>query len=119
MGRYAIQNTETLAIKKSLKKWGEVPVNNQHIKGTLKIKNYRKYKSYEEIDVVFEGQIFVRVYRDSKKWRDSSLLKTNNISIIKLNRFLRKTSLFELQTRMKYFGVDIRSYYEIKKIKWQ
>ena len=35
MGRYLIQDTTSKAIKKSLKKWGEFPVNNGGLKGVI------------------------------------------------------------------------------------
>lgn len=119
MARYLIQSVESKAIKKSLKKWGEVPIHNEYMDGVLKIKNYRKYQSYEEVDVVFEGKIYVKIFREARSWRDPSILKTHRISMVKLNRFLRRSSLFEIQTRMKYFGVNIRDYYNIQKIKWE
>ena len=119
MARYLIQNEETTGIKKSLKKWGEIPISTDLIDGVLRIKNYRRYRWDEEVDVVFQGKIFVRVGYENRTWYDSSILKTHRISMIKLNRFLRKASLFEIKTRMKYFGVEVGEYYNIKTIKWQ
>jgi uncharacterized protein YehS (DUF1456 family) len=119
MARYIIQNDETKAIKKSLKKWGEIRVSNEQLNGIVKIKNYRKYNGCEEVDVVFEGIIFVRMGREKRAWHTNKILTTHNISKIKLNRFLRKSSLFEIKTMMKYFGVEIDYYYNIGKIKWE
>jgi hypothetical protein len=119
MARYVIQNKETTAIKKSLKKWGEVSISTDQIEGVIKIKNYRKYTWNDEVDVIFEGKLFVRMGIEKRQWRDSSILKTHRISMVKLNRLLRKCCLFEVQTRMKYFGVPIGEYYNIKSIKWQ
>jgi len=118
MARYIIQTEESKGIKKSLEKWGEVPIRNEYLDGVIKIKNYRKYTWAEEVDVIFEGKIFVRIMRESKRWHSSSILKTHNISTVKLNRFLRKCSLVDIQRRMNYFGVNIGQYYNIKKIKW-
>ena len=73
----------------------------------------------EEVDVTFEGKIFVRIMRENRRWHSSSILKTHKISMVKLNRFLRKCSLIDIQRRMNYFGVNIGEYYNIKKIKWQ
>jgi hypothetical protein len=119
MARYVIQSDVTKAIKKSLKKWGEVPISNDYLEGKIKITNYRNYTYYDEVDIVFEGKINVRLYRESRTWRDSSIMKTHRISIVKLNRLIRKQVLFEVGTRMKYFGVDIKNYFNIKKVKWQ
>ena len=118
MARYIVKNTETDGIKKSLKKWGEIPIRTDYLEGIVKIKNYRKYKMYEEVDAVFEGKIFVRIMYGNRNWHSSSILKTHNISMVKLNRFLRKNCFFDIKTRMNYFGIDVKFYDNIKKIKW-
>ena len=41
MARYIIENIETKGIKKSLKKWGEIPIHTDHLDGVIKIKNYK------------------------------------------------------------------------------
>ena len=119
MARYTIQTEETKGIKKSLEKWGQIPIHTDYLDGVIKIKNYRKYTWAEEVDVIFEGKVFVRIMTENKKWHSSSILKTHNISTVKLNRFLRKCSLIDIQRRMNYFGVNVGHYYNIKKIKWQ
>ncbi len=119
MGRYVITNEDSIAIKKSVKKWGELPIKTDYMDGIIKIENYRRYKLEQEVDVTFEGKIYVKVYREPRNWYSSSILETHNISKVKLNRFLRKNVLFEVQLRMNYFGADIRDYYNIKKIKWK
>ena len=119
MARYVIKNIETDGIKKSLKKWGEIPINTEYLDGVIKINNYRKYTWAEEVDIIFEGKIFVRVGVENRTWYNNSILKKYSISKVKLNRFLRKNSLFEVKTRMKYFGVEIKDYYNITKIKWE
>jgi hypothetical protein len=119
MARYVIKDEVSTGIKESLKKWGEIPIRTEYLDGVVKIKNYRKYTWAEEVDVVFQGKIFVRIMRESKRWHTSSILKTHNISKVKLNRFLRKCSLNDIQTRMNYFGVDLKQYYNISKIKWE
>ena len=118
MARYIIETIETKGIKKSLPKWGEMPISTEYLDGFIKIKNYRKYRFHEEVDVVFEGKVFVRINNENRKWYSSSILKTHRISIVKLNRFLRKSCLFDVKTRMNYFGINIKLYENIKKIKW-
>jgi hypothetical protein len=118
MARYTVENDYTKGVKKSLKDWGVLPISNEHVDGVIKIQNYRKYNWREEVDVVFEGKIHVRVARTKKEWHTNSIVKTHNISKVLLNRFLRKNCLFEVKTRMKYFGVEIADYIDIKKIKW-
>ena len=119
MGRYVIETEESKGIKKSLQKWGEVPISNEHLEGVIKIKNYRKYTWAEEVDVTFSGKIFVRVGIENRAWHTTKVLKKHKISNVKLNRFLRKSSLFTVKIRMNYFGVNINEYYHIKKIKWE
>jgi len=40
------------------------------------------------------------------------------VSKVKLNRFLRKSLLQEVRIRMNYFGVNIKEYQNLNKIKW-
>ena len=119
MARYIIENNDSKGIKKSLKKWGEIPICTDHIDGVIQIKNYRKYIRSDEVDVTFKGKIYVRVMNENRTWHTTSILKKYNISKVKLNRFLRKSCLFEVKTRMNYFGVEIKYYDNIKKIKWE
>jgi hypothetical protein len=119
MARYVIKDEVSTGIKESLKKWGEIPIHTEHLDGVIKIKNYRKYTWAEEVDATFEGKIFVRVGIEKKTWYTTSVLDKYRISKVKLNRFLRKSILFEVKTRMKYFGVDVNEYYNITKIKWE
>lgn len=119
MARYVIQDEVSKGIKKSLKKWGEIPINTEYLDGVIKVTNYRKYTWAEEVDIIFEGKIFVRVSNENRKWHQSSILKTHSISKVKLNRFIRKSSLSNVKTRMNYFGVNLKDYYNITKIKWE
>jgi len=119
MARYIVENNDSKAIKKSLKKWGEIPIRTDYLEGVVKIKNYRKYMMYEEVDAVFEGKIFVRIGNENRNWHSSSILKTHNISMVKLNRFIRRNCFFDIRTRMNYFGVEIKYFEYVKKIKWE
>ena len=93
-----------------------VPVSNNNIKGTFTITNYRRYNYYEEIDVNFQGSIFV--YHNGKKTWFTPKELGKNVSKIKLNRFLRKSLYKELETYLRYFSVKIKYYNWIKKIEW-
>ena len=75
MARYVIQNEVSTGIKKSLKKWGEIPINTEHLNGVIKINNYRKYTFSEEVDITFEGKISVRVGVENRTWYTTSILK--------------------------------------------
>ena len=120
MGRYLIQDTTSRAIKKSLLKWGELSINNSDIRGTITIKNHRKYQFRDEIDIEFKGEIFVRLDVVTREWYGSDIMlnKSYSISKIKLNRYIRKKIFREIQIRMNYFGIDMKDYRNIVKIKW-
>jgi len=120
MATYLIQDKTSKAIKKSLIKWGEFPINNSSVRGTVIIKNYRQYQFRHEVDVEFKGEIFVRVSNENRTWYDSTIVTCgkHRISKVKLNRFLRKAVLQEVCIRMNYFGVNIKEYQNVNKIKW-
>jgi hypothetical protein len=122
MSRYAIQTSDVKNTKKLIKKFGtKISVSNQYVRGLFTIKNFRKYSFNDEVEVDFKGEIYVS-WRGKKDWYDASLMtKTNGKykpSIIKVNRFIRKNLMFEIQTHLKYFSVDLRTYHDIQKIKW-
>ena len=118
MGRYLIQDTTSKAIKKSLKKCGEFPVDNSGLKGVIFIKNYRKYQFRDEVDIEFKGEIFVRISNENRSWYGTDILTKYRISKVKLNRFLRKSALKEVQIRMNYFGSNVKDYRDINKVTW-
>lgn len=105
-------------LKKVILKCGEISVDNNYLNGIIKIVNYRKYKYYSEVDIVFEGKIFVRVNRSSE-WFDTSIFNKYKISKIKLNRFLRKKCVQEVKDRLNYFDINLNGYSDIKKINWK
>jgi hypothetical protein len=121
MATYSIKDTVSKAIKKSLIKWGEFPIDNDGIRGVITIKNYRKYMFRNEVDIEFKGEIFVKLNSEGRIWYGSDILTCDKYSIskIKLNRYLRKLALKEVSFRMNYFGVDVKNYREINKIKWK
>jgi len=113
-----IVTENTISQKRAVKKWSEIPVNNEYLKGTIRIVNYRKYNYHSEVEVTFEGQIYVSISGRKRDWQDTSILTNYNISKIKLNRFLRKQSFTDVKNRLNYFDITLRTYDEIKKIKW-
>ena len=121
MPRYTIEDTESKAIKKSLVKCGEIPVDNDDMRGVITIKNYRKYMFRTAVDIEFKGEIFVKLNSEGRIWYGSDILTCDKYSIskIKLNRYLKKLMQKEVSFRMNYFGVDIKNYREVNKIKWK
>ena len=57
---YVINNDETKAIKKIIKKFSGDKINptNQKLRGSFKITNFRKYTFSDEIDIELKGEIF-------------------------------------------------------------
>lgn len=104
-------------LKKFLK---DVEVNTKNIRGKFSVVGYRKYSFYEEVDVVFDGQFFGR-YKGKNDWIHSSVLenrKETRVSLIKVNKILRRNLFKDIEIHCKYFSVDVRDYSSIKKINW-
>jgi hypothetical protein len=122
MSRYSIRTENTESIKKLTKKFGrEVPVSNSFIRGVFTVKNFRKYQYRDEVDIDFQGEIYV-TWRGKKDWYDASLMDKTQRGLkpskIKVNRFIRKNIIVSVQTYLNYFCVDVRHYSDILKIKW-
>lgn len=120
MTRYCSNSPFIKGIKKSIKKWGTIEVYNNDLKGNIQITNIRLYEKFRpswEVDVVFKGQVFLRVNGD-RKFYGPSLQKKPRISKVKLNRIIRKLCEKHVNMRLKYFGGEITYYNQISKIKW-
>lgn len=117
MARYCIKSKEVSALKKMLKNFGTINVDNSEISGTLTVKNFRKYNFGAEVDVIFDGKAYFR-YNRKPQFYSSSILK-EKVSKIKVRRILRKYLLKELQVRMTFFGLDLRCYSDIKNLTWK
>lgn len=122
MSSYILNTPNAKITKKFVKKFGlEIPVSNKCVRGVFTISNYRKYQFREEVDIQFKGEIYV-MWNRKKDWYDSSIMAKSErgykVSLIKVNRFLRKNLIWSVQTHLKYFCVDIRHYSDIQKIKW-
>jgi len=124
MSRYVINDDMTKSVKKILKKHSkkQVSVNNEFMKGTFTIKTYRKYEFREEVDILFEGEIYAKYRRPlqplTREWFKSDILRDRGVSKIKVNKLIKKYLFDEVQTYLAYFGVRIRFIEEIKKVTW-
>jgi hypothetical protein len=118
MARYCFKTDESTNVKKLLCKIGETKVNTQYIRGTVTFTGYRKYTSYCEVDIEFNGQILARIRREPAQWLSSEILKEKRASKIKVNRFIRKCIFKDVESRLKYFSSGIHHYSSIKKLKW-
>lgn len=115
-----LKGDNTQNLKKLILKWGEIPISNKYLNGVVKIVGYRKYSVSSEVDIVFEGKIFVKIHHSFiSEWFDKSIHTKHNISKVKLNRFLRKNCLQEIKNRLNYFDISLHHYSEIKKINWK
>jgi hypothetical protein len=119
MSRYVLNTPTTKATKLAAKKFGSFKIETDRIKGEIEIVNYRLYTVHQEVDVIFKGKIFAKA-NNNREWLDSEQIKRlgKRISKVKLNRFIRKSCIVEVQHRMNYFGADIRYYNDIKKLTW-
>ena len=116
MGKYCLQTNEVKAIKKSLKKWGQIHVDDDKLKGVITIKNVRKYPLWWEADVELQGLSYFN-YKKGRNFYTSDIQK-ENVSKIKVNRLLREYVFKHVSMRLKYFDADIQQTHNIKKIKW-
>lgn len=117
MGRYCIKSREVKVIKKLLKNFGTINVDNKDVYGKIIIKNFRKYNFGVEVDVIFEGKALFK-YNGKKQFLDSSLLK-QNVSKIRVKRIIKKYLLDSTKMRMRFFDLDLRWYSDIKNLTWK
>lgn len=117
MARYCLKTNQTRGIKKALKKWGQITIDDDNFKGVVTIKNVRKYAAWHEADIELKGMAAFR-YDRKKCLFASEIQKRQNVSKIKINRILRKYAFQYVSMRLKYFDVDLRDTYNIKKIIW-
>jgi len=119
MAQYIIKSESTKATKSVLSKFAKIPVDNHSVRGIINIVGYRKYRIHEEVDIEFTGDIYAKIGPEGCKWHDASAQKKYSLSKVKLNRLIRKSVHFEVQTRMNYFDSYIRFYGDIKKVNWK
>ena len=119
MGKMII-NDQTKATKKAIKKFSEKRlISDNHLDGSFIITNYRKYVNKDEVDIEFTGNLFGSIsYFTGKSWLSSEILSSNNTSLIMVNKLIRDCSFEEIKRYSLYFGIELDSPSDIKKIKW-
>ena len=118
MARYIIQDESIRGIKKMLTKYSLFKVNENRVNGVIEVIGYRKYTWGEEIDIQFTGKIAAKKeFSDELLWWDSSIL-TEDVSLIKINKLIRRACFTIISERMNYFNIKIIGYSSIKKVKW-
>jgi hypothetical protein len=119
------KDIETKNLRKTIIKFSkDIPVVGDRLRGVFSITGYRVYEyflNYVEVDVIFKGEIFVKIEDDKgSQWYDSSVLKNDkhNLSIIRVNKFLKGRMYVDINNRLRYFNAEMKGMYELKKIKW-
>ena len=119
MTRYVIQTKETKNMKRIVKKYGSVRIQNDKMDGVIQIVGYRKYNFHEEVDVTFTGKMNVSIGW-GKEWvafeKYSEI--AHRISHVRLNRLVRHTLYWEIKEFLLIFDIRLLTASEIKKIKW-
>jgi hypothetical protein len=116
-----IRDEITKSIKKALKKFSgnDISLTNGTLRGSFKIKNFRKYPMHHEVDIEFKGELFAKTsVLDGKRWYSSEIYGQKNISKIKVNKLIKRHLLFEVRSHAAYFGIDVRWVENIKKVTW-
>ena len=116
-----IRDESTKAIKKALKKFSgnDISLTNGTLRGSFKIKNFRKYPMHHEVDIEFNGEIFAKTsVLEGKRWYSSEIYGQKNISKIKVNKLIKRYLLVEVKSHAAYFGIDVKWVESIKKVTW-
>jgi hypothetical protein len=127
MRTQTIKTAEVKTVRRIVKKYGTLSIENNKFEGVLQIVGYRKVecKKYgysqfdEQVDVVFMGKIHA-IMNGHYKWIQHSDITQNAkaISQVKLNRVLRRFFFEDIQLRTALFGVRLSQSSDIKKVKW-
>jgi hypothetical protein len=119
MKGYVIKTPEAKALRRVVKKYGTLEINDDKVKGTIKITHYRQYDYEEHVDVTFQGKVYVR-YGGILMWVDYKKVMEDSkcISKLKLNKVLRRFFFAYLQSHLLFFGVRLNYSADVKGVKW-
>lgn len=112
-----IRTEDAKATRKLLLKNSQVKIDTSEIRGMVNLKNFRKYNFTDQVDLEFSGEIYV-FFKGKRSWVSTSLLVNENVSKIKVNKFIRKRLYKTLKDYLNFFSVRLNYYTDIKKIKW-
>ena len=116
-----IRDESTKAIKKALKKFSgnDISLANGTLRGSFKIKNFRKYPMHHEVDIEFKGELFAKTsVLEGKRWYSSEIYGQKNISKIKVNKLIKRHLIVEVRSYAAYFGIDVKWVENLKKVTW-
>ena len=116
---YSIRTPEKLQLRSFVKKYVKnVPISTNALQGTFSITNIRFYTCIVEIEVAFTGKMYGRMGRNPNVWLSSEVLNMERVSKIRINRFIKKSLVKKIESRLALFGLEFRHYSYIKKLKW-
>jgi len=116
-----IRDESTKAIKKALKKFSgnDISLTNGTLRGSFKIKNFRKYPMHHEVDIEFKGELFAKTsVLEGKRWYSSEIYGQKNISKIKVNKLIKRHIRVATRSHAAYFAIDVKWVESIKKVIW-
>ena len=123
MSCYVVTNETTKNLKRAIIKFSkDVSVNTNLLRGKFTVQRYRRYIMRDEVDIIFQGEIYVTL-GGKKDWYSPSILdasgKNWRVSKIKVNRFIKKSIFKNVLQHLNYFDIrHLHSHYDIKKITW-
>lgn len=116
---YCIKSPENQQLKTFVKKYvRDIPINTTKLQGSFSILNIRFYTYTIELEISFKGKMYGRLGRNPSLWLSSDILKKDRISKVRINRHIKKSLIDKIQTRLSIFGLDLKHYSDIKKLKW-
>lgn len=124
MPSYVITDQTVRNTQRAVKKFSKsVSIQTPELRGKFTIQRYRRYLMRDEVDVIFEGEIYVNFMR-KRDWYSSEITKREykgwKISKVKLNRFIRRYLYKNVKLHLNYFDIrQFYSYHLITKITWK
>jgi hypothetical protein len=121
MAKHCINDEESKAIKKLLKKFSkkEILPLNDRLRGSFTIVGFRKYQFNNEVDIEFNGELQAKYGSlAALTWLKSDIYNQKSTSKVKVNKLIKRTIFKEVKDQAAYFGINLRYVEEIKKIKW-
>jgi hypothetical protein len=127
MRTQTIKTAEVKTVRRIVKKYGTLSIENDKVQGVLQIVGYRKVECNkyghsqfdEQVDVVFKGKIYGTMNGRTKWIQHSDIIQNvKTISQVKLNRILRRFFFEDVQLRATIFGVRLSRSSDIKKVRW-
>jgi hypothetical protein len=121
MAKHCINDEESKAIKKLLKKFSkkEILPLNDRLRGSFTIVGFRKYQFNNEVDIEFNGELQAKYGSlAALTWLKSDIYNQKSTSKVKVNKLIKRAIFKEVKDQAAYFGIDLRYVEEIKKIKW-